>query len=165
MQNPIRRGDGISLHHNRLRADRRRTLIAGGGSLLSCGSILATGVLYAYTRCVRSTPPCVCAPLLRSCGCVASGLLAATSTPTRSWCRFSASPRMSHGAQKMNGVMQDIGRGAPNLLPRGVNFPAPVPRRPDRLAGRRCWLRGPDDHRIRVIPGISPIAPASRRLG
>ncbi|RJF96319.1 efflux RND transporter permease subunit [Noviherbaspirillum saxi] len=76
--------------------------------------LIAAGMLYWYTRCVRSTT------LVVACSCVAVvwqlGLLPMLG--------YSLDPYsvlvpflvfaigMSHGAQKMNGIMQDIGRGA-----------------------------------------------------
>jgi predicted RND superfamily exporter protein len=76
-------------------------------------ALIATAVLYAYTRCVRSTA------LVVACSVVAViwqlGLIAALG--------FELDPfsilvpflvfaiGVSHGAQKMNGIMQDVGRG------------------------------------------------------
>jgi predicted RND superfamily exporter protein len=81
-------------------------------------------VLYWYTRCLRST----C--LVVTCSLVAVtwllGLLPLLG--------FSLNPYsilvpflvfaigMSHGAQKMNGIMQDIGRGAPKLVAARLTF-------------------------------------------
>ena len=75
--------------------------------------VICAGVLYAYTRCARSTA------LVVACSLVAVvwqfGVLA--------WLGYDLDPYsvlvpflvfaigMSHGAQKMNGIMQDIGRG------------------------------------------------------
>ncbi|MCC4116700.1 MMPL family transporter [Aromatoleum toluclasticum] len=85
---------------------------------------ICTTVLYWYTRCVRSTL------LVVACSCVAVvwllGLL-----PTLG---FELDPYsvlvpflvfaigMSHGAQKMNGVMQDIGRGTHRLVAARFTF-------------------------------------------
>ena len=76
-------------------------------------ALIATGIIYAYTRCVRSTT------LVIACSLVAVvwqlGLIALFG--------FELDPfsilvpflvfaiGVSHGAQKMNGIMQDIGRG------------------------------------------------------
>ena len=86
--------------------------------------VLAAAVLYAYTRCVRSTL------LVVACSLVAVvwqlGLLPLFG--------FELDPYsvlvpflvfaigMSHGAQKMNGIMQDIGRGADRLVAARFTF-------------------------------------------
>lgn len=85
---------------------------------------IAAGVIYAYTRCVRSTV------LVLACSLVAVlwqlGLVAAFG--------FELDPYsilvpflvfaigVSHGAQKMNGIMQDIGRGAHRLVAARYTF-------------------------------------------
>lgn len=85
---------------------------------------ICTAVLFWYTRCVRSTA------LVVLCSVVAVvwllGLLPLL--------RFDLNPYsilvpflvfaigMSHGAQKMNGIMQDIGRGAPKLVAARLTF-------------------------------------------
>lgn len=76
--------------------------------------LIATAMLYWYTRCVRSTL------LVVACSCVAVvwqlGLLPALGynlDPYSVLVPFLVfAIGMSHGAQKMNGIMQDIGRGA-----------------------------------------------------
>jgi len=86
--------------------------------------VICTGVLYWYTRCVRSTV------LVVACSLVAVvwllGLL-----PTLG---YGLDPYsilvpflvfaigMSHGAQKMNGIMQDIGRGTHKLVAARYTF-------------------------------------------
>jgi predicted RND superfamily exporter protein len=85
---------------------------------------IATAIIYAYTRCVRSTT------LVVACSLVAVvwqlGLVAALG--------FELDPYsilvpflvfaigVSHGAQKMNGIMQDIGRGAHRLVAARFTF-------------------------------------------
>jgi uncharacterized protein len=85
---------------------------------------IATGVIYAYTRCVRSTV------LVVACSLVAVvwqlGLVAALG--------FELDPfsilvpflvfaiGVSHGAQKMNGIMQDVGRGTHLLVAARYTF-------------------------------------------
>jgi predicted RND superfamily exporter protein len=85
---------------------------------------IATLIIYVYTRCVRSTV------LVVACSMVAVlwqlGLVAAFG--------FELDPYsilvpflvfaigVSHGAQKMNGIMQDIGRGAPRLTAARFTF-------------------------------------------
>ena len=76
----------------------------------------------------------------------------------RSWCSRSA---CSHGAQKMNGIMQDVGRGTHKLGRGALHLPPPVPRRPDGAAGRCGGLRGADGDRH---PG-DPRAGADRQPG
>lgn len=85
---------------------------------------IATLVLLAYTRCIRSTLLVIC------CSQVAVlwllGML-----PTLG---FALNPYsilvpflvfaigVSHGAQKMNGIMQDVGRGIPKLIAARLTF-------------------------------------------
>ncbi|HSW25539.1 MAG TPA: RND family transporter, partial [Burkholderiaceae bacterium] len=87
-------------------------------------ALIATAIIYAYTRCVRSTA------LVVACSLVAVvwqlGLVAALG--------FELDPYsilvpflvfaigVSHGAQKMNGIMQDIGRGAHRLVAARYTF-------------------------------------------
>ena len=86
--------------------------------------LIATLMVYGYTRCLRSTA------LVVTCSLVAviwqMGILA--------WLGYQLDPYsilvpflvfaigMSHGAQKMNGVMQDIGRGAHKLIAARLTF-------------------------------------------
>jgi predicted RND superfamily exporter protein len=96
-------------------------LIAGLKQILlffALSVAIATAILFAFTRCLRSTA------LVVTCSLIAVvwqlGLLTLFG--------FKLDPYsilvpflvfaigMSHGAQKMNGVMQDIGRGVPRLL-------------------------------------------------
>jgi hypothetical protein len=49
---------------------------------------------------------------------------------------------VSHGAQKMNGIMQDIAAGAHRLVAARFTFRPPVPGRRDGAGGRRGGLRG-----------------------
>jgi predicted RND superfamily exporter protein len=86
--------------------------------------VIATVMVYAYTRCVRSTLLVVLASLVAVVWQL--GLL-----PTLG---YSLDPYsilvpflvfaigMSHGAQKMNGIMQDIGRGASRLVAARFTF-------------------------------------------
>jgi predicted RND superfamily exporter protein len=87
-------------------------------------ALIATGVIYAYTRCVRSTA------LVVACSLVAVvwqlGLVAGLG--------FELDPfsilvpflvfaiGVSHGAQKMNGIMQDVGRGTHLLVAARYTF-------------------------------------------
>ncbi|MBV1789127.1 MMPL family transporter [Marinobacterium sp. D7] len=86
--------------------------------------LIATAMLYWFTRCIRSTL------LVMACSLVAVvwqlGLVA--------WLGFELDPYsilvpflvlaigMSHGAQKMNGIMQDIGRGMHRLVAARFTF-------------------------------------------
>ena len=97
---------------------------------------LAAAMLFFYTRCVRSTGMVV------ACSLVAVvwqlGLLPMLGyeldpyTILVPFLVFAIG--MSHGAQKMNGIMQDIGRGAPR--PRGskVHIPPSLSGRSDSVA-------------------------------
>jgi predicted RND superfamily exporter protein len=87
-------------------------------------ALIATGIIWLYTRCMRSTA------LVMACSLVAVvwqlGLVAALG--------FELDPYsilvpflvfaigVSHGAQKMNGIMQDIGRGAHRLVAARYTF-------------------------------------------
>ena len=87
-------------------------------------ALIATAIIYFYTRCVRSTA------LVIACSIVAViwqlGLVAAFG--------FELDPfsilvpflvfaiGVSHGAQKMNGIMQDIGRGTHKLVAARYTF-------------------------------------------
>ncbi|WP_122314623.1 RND family transporter [Pseudomonas cichorii] len=102
-------------------------LIDGVKSVLAFFAIavlIATITVFWYTRCVRSTSLVVIASLIAVVWQL--GLL-----PTLG---YSLDPYsilvpflvfaigMSHGAQKMNGIMQDIGRGVPKLLAARFTF-------------------------------------------
>ena len=86
--------------------------------------VICAGVLYGYTRCVRSTA------LVVSCSLVAVvwqfGLLALLGyelDPYSVLVPFLVfAIGMSHGAQKMNGIMQDIGRGTHRVVAARYTF-------------------------------------------
>jgi uncharacterized protein len=90
----------------------------------SIAVVIATVILFWYTRCLRSTLLVVLASLVAVVWQL--GIL-----PTLG---YSLDPYsilvpflvfaigMSHGAQKMNGIMQDMGRGAPALLAARLTF-------------------------------------------
>jgi predicted RND superfamily exporter protein len=102
-------------------------LLAGMQQVLmyfGAAAAIATAVIFAYTRCARSTA------LVVACSLVAVmwqlGLVAALG--------FSLDPfsilvpflvfaiGVSHGAQKMNGIMQDVGRGTHQLVAARYTF-------------------------------------------
>lgn len=102
-------------------------LLAGMRQVLmyfGAAAAIATLVIYAYTRCLRSTT------LVVACSLVAVlwqlGLVAALG--------FALDPfsilvpflvfaiGVSHGAQKMNGIMQDVGRGTHRLVAARYTF-------------------------------------------
>jgi predicted RND superfamily exporter protein len=86
--------------------------------------LLATAVLFWYTRCVRSTALVVTASLIAvvwQLGLLP--LLGFDLTPYSILVPFLIfAIGMSHGAQKMNGVMQDIGRGTHPLVAARYTF-------------------------------------------
>ncbi len=86
--------------------------------------LITTCVLYWYTRCVRSTALVVTASLVAviwQMGCLR--LLGFNLTPYSVLVPFLVfAIGMSHGAQKMNGVMQDIGRGTHPLIAARYTF-------------------------------------------
>jgi predicted RND superfamily exporter protein len=90
-----------------------------GGSIL-----IATAILFWYTRCVRSTALVVIASLVAvtwQMGLLP--LLGFDLNPYSVLVPFLVfAIGMSHGAQKMNGVMQDIGRGTHPLIAARYTF-------------------------------------------
>jgi predicted RND superfamily exporter protein len=86
--------------------------------------LIATCALFWYTRCVRSTALVVTASLVAviwQMGCL--HLLGYNLTPYSVLVPFLVfAIGMSHGAQKMNGVMQDIGRGTHPLVAARYTF-------------------------------------------
>ncbi len=87
-------------------------------------ALIATGMLFWFTRCVRSTLLVVLASLIAvvwQMGILP--LLGYQLTPYSVLVPFLVfAIGMSHGAQKMNGVMQDIGRGAHPLVAARYTF-------------------------------------------
>jgi predicted RND superfamily exporter protein len=93
-------------------------------AFFAIAALVATAIIFAYTRCARSTA------LVVACSLVAVawqlGLVALL--------RFELDPYsilvpflvfaigVSHGAQKMNGIMQDIGRGTHRLVAARYTF-------------------------------------------
>jgi len=102
-------------------------LLAGMQQVLAyfaIAGLVATAVIYAYTRCVRSTV------LVVACSLVAVlwqlGLVAALGfrlDPFSILVPFLVfAIGVSHGAQKMNGIMQDVGRGTHLLVAARYTF-------------------------------------------
>ncbi len=97
----------------------RQVLVFFGVALVICA-----GVLWAYTRCVRSTA------LVVACSLIAVvwqfGLLALLGyalDPYSVLVPFLVfAIGMSHGAQKMNGIMQDVGRGIHRVVAARYTF-------------------------------------------
>jgi uncharacterized protein len=85
---------------------------------------ICTGVLYAYTRCTRSTVlvvMCSLAAVVWLLGVLR--LLGRDLDPYSILVPFLIfAIGMSHGAQKMNGIMQDIGRGTHRLVAARYTF-------------------------------------------
>jgi predicted RND superfamily exporter protein len=90
----------------------------------AASALIATAVLFWYTRCVRSTLLVVSASLIAvvwQMGVLP--LLGFDLTPYSVLVPFLVfAIGMSHGAQKMNGVMQDIGRGTHPLVAARYTF-------------------------------------------
>ncbi len=93
-------------------------------SFFAISILLATAVLFWYTRCVRSTALVVSASLIAvvwQLGLLP--LLGFDLTPYSILVPFLIfAIGMSHGAQKMNGVMQDVGRGTHPLIAARYTF-------------------------------------------
>jgi predicted RND superfamily exporter protein len=92
-------------------------MIEGAGALLSFfmfSVVVAGALLYWHTRCVRSTFVVVACSLI-AVTCLL-GLLPVLGHPLDPYSMLVPflifAIGMSHGAQKMNGIMQDIGRGS-----------------------------------------------------
>jgi uncharacterized protein len=85
---------------------------------------IASAMVFWYTRCVRSTALVVCASLVAvvwQLGLLP--LLGYSLDPYSILVPFLVfAIGMSHGSQKMNGIMQDIGRGLPKLLAARYTF-------------------------------------------
>jgi uncharacterized protein len=85
---------------------------------------IATAIIYLYTRCVRSTilvVACSIAAVVWQLGLVA--LLGFELDPFSILVPFLVfAIGVSHGAQKMNGIMQDIGRGTHKLVAARYTF-------------------------------------------
>ena len=118
--------------------------------------LIAMAMVYWYTRCVRSTA------LVVSCSLLAVlwqlGILPLFGyglDPYSVLVPFLVfAIGMSHGAQKMNGVMQDIGRGSSRLIAGTYDLPQAVCCRLHGPCLRCCRLRGfayrPDPGNSRV---------------
>ena len=85
---------------------------------------IATAIIYAYTRCVRSTAlviACSIVAVVWQLGLVA--LFGFELDPFSVLVPFLVfAIGVSHGAQKMNGIMQDIGRGTHRLVAARYTF-------------------------------------------
>src|SRR5439155_26297341 len=87
-------------------------------------ALVDTAVIYAYTRCVRSTALAIACSLIAvvwQLGLVA--LFGFALDPFSILVPFLVfAIGVSHGAQKMNGIMQDIGRGTQQLVAARYTF-------------------------------------------
>jgi predicted RND superfamily exporter protein len=87
-------------------------------------ALIATAIIFAYTRCVRSTLlviACSIVAVVWQLGIVA--LLGFELDPFSILVPFLVfAIGVSHGAQKMNGIMQDIGRGTHRLVAARYTF-------------------------------------------
>jgi len=93
-------------------------------AFFAAAAIVAVGIIYAYTRCRRSTAlviACSLIAVLWQLGLVA--LLGFELDPYSMLVPFLVfAIGVSHGAQKMNGIMQDIGRGTHKLVAARYTF-------------------------------------------
>ncbi len=87
-------------------------------------ALVAVGIIYAYTRCARSTAlviACSLTAVVWQLGLVAlAGFELDPYSILVPFLVFAIG--VSHGAQKMNGIMQDIGRGAHRLVAARYTF-------------------------------------------
>jgi len=86
--------------------------------------VISAGILFWYTRCVRATGLVVFCSMLAVCWQLGIlPLIGYGLDPYSVLVPFLIfAIGMSHGAQKMNGVMQDIGRGRPSLVAARMTF-------------------------------------------
>ena len=93
-------------------------------AFFAVSAFIATCMLFWFTRCVRSTLLVVSASIIAVVWQMGFlPLLGYELTPYSVLVPFLVfAIGMSHGAQKMNGVMQDIGRGAPPLVAARFTF-------------------------------------------
>jgi predicted RND superfamily exporter protein len=93
-------------------------------AFFAAAAIVAIGVIYAYTRCPRSTAlviACSLVAVVWQLGLVA--MLGFELDPYSILVPFLVfAIGVSHGAQKMNGIMQDIGRGTHKLVAARYTF-------------------------------------------
>jgi predicted RND superfamily exporter protein len=93
-------------------------------AFFAVAAAIATAIIYAYTRCVRSTAlvvACSIVAVIWQLGLVA--LLGFELDPFSILVPFLVfAIGVSHGAQKMNGIMQDIGRGTHKLVAARYTF-------------------------------------------
>jgi hypothetical protein len=93
-------------------------------AFFAIAAVIATGIIYAYTRCVRSTAlviACSLVAVVWQLGLVA--LFGFELDPFSILVPFLVfAIGVSHGAQKMNGIMQDIGRGTHRLVAARYTF-------------------------------------------
>ena len=93
-------------------------------AFFGAAALVATAVIYAYTRCVRSTAlviACSMIAVVWQLGLVA--LFGFELDPYSILVPFLVfAIGVSHGAQKMNGIMQDIGRGTVKLVAARYTF-------------------------------------------
>ncbi len=87
-------------------------------------ALIATGIIFTYTRCVRSTVlviACSIVAVVWQLGIIA--LLGFELDPYSILVPFLVfAIGVSHGAQKMNGIMQDVGRGTHKLVAARYTF-------------------------------------------
>ena len=90
----------------------------------AAAAVIAALIIYAYTRCVRSTSLVICCSLIAvvwQLGLVT--LLGYSLDPFSILVPFLVfAIGVSHGAQKMNGIMQDVGRGTHQLVAARYTF-------------------------------------------
>ena len=93
-------------------------------AFFGAAALIATAIIYAYTRCVRSTAlvvACSIVAVIWQLGLIA--LLGFELDPFSILVPFLVfAIGVSHGAQKMNGIMQDIGRGTHRLVAARYTF-------------------------------------------
>jgi predicted RND superfamily exporter protein len=93
-------------------------------AFFAVAALIAVAIIYAYTRCVRSTAlviACSLVAVIWQLGLVA--LLGFELDPYSILVPFLVfAIGVSHGAQKMNGIMQDVGRGTQKLVAARYTF-------------------------------------------
>jgi hypothetical protein len=118
--------------------------------MVSRSALIATIIIYVYTRDARSTLLLVGAAVLGGVAARdACSFRLTCSIPIRCWCpSWYSAIGISHGAQKMNGIMQDVGRGTHRYVAARYTF-------------RRLFVAG----LTRCSPMPSPRGVADRHTG
>lgn len=112
-------------------------------------ALITVAIIFLYTRCAKSTLlVLLCSLVAVSWQLGSMQLLGFVADPYSILVPFLVfAIGVSHGVQKMNGIMEDIGRGTHRYVAARYTFRRIFCRRPDRVAGRCGGLCGTGYHR------------------